>query len=840
MRPEIRDLIASVARPYRYAGGEVGARAKGWDDADVRFCLVFPDAYEIGMSHLGVCILYHLLNSEEGVLADRCFSPWPDMEEGLRGRGIGLFSLESQRTLREFDVVGVSLAYELTYTNALAALELGGVPLRSSDRGDGDPVVVAGGPCAFNPMPVAPFFDAIVIGDGERAAVEIARAVRELRAERSKVKGSIQDRAGLLEALSAIRGVYVPAIHDADGARPPGMARVEDLDAIPFPARQVVAHAATQERAAVEAARGCTRGCRFCQAGYTYRPQRQRSGAAAASIACEAIEAGGKEEFSFLSLSIGDWPPLEGALEAVQRDCALSVDATLPSLRVESLTPRVVASMGSARAGSFTLAPEAATERMRRFVNKGNTDDDLYSSVEKVFAGGFSAVKLYFMIGLPGETEAEIEGIERVARRCLAIGRKHHRRPTVTVSTSTFVPKAHTPLQWEGQISIEETERIQRRLKRTLRGPGLEYRWHSARMSFLEGVFSRGGGELADAIEIAMKKGARFDGWDERLDIALWMDAFAEAGIDPNRYLEARPDDCVFPWEGLGAGPSRDFLERERRRAAALFATEDCAGGACSACGICDPKRGLVNRITPVTRDSLLVTGGQSQISGPELPVTSHRSPVTVFRYRIRFSKIGRAAFLGHLEALDALRRGFRASRLPLTYSQGFHPRARIAAGPAVPVGVESLVEFADVELAVERDAVEIVKSMKGRLPEGMAVLDAVRIDGSHPSIEESTHRTMYEAATSSLPVGWEAALGLFASDKPLPFSRVRKEISLAVDLREYVDELAVSESGVLRLTLNSRRPALKVSEVLQGVFGIPEDQARRLEVRKVSVDWKQ
>ena len=815
MRPEIREILASVAKPFRYLGGEVGSKARPWDEAGVRVCLAFPEVYEIGMSHLGLSILYDILNKTDGVLAERAFAPWSDMESELRSRGVDLFSLESQRPLRDFDVVGISLAYELTYTNTLGVLSLSGIPLRARDRGEGDPIVIAGGPCAFNPEPVADFFDAIVIGDGEQATVDLVERVRSGRRDG-------RSRSEIVKSLAEIDGVYVPSL---ESGRRVGMARVIDMDGAPFPTNPICAYQATQERAAIEVARGCSRGCRFCQAGYAYRPVRQRSGKVAAGLAASAIESTGREDFSFLSLSISDWPPLEGALASVHDACgAMEVNASLPSLRAEALSDGMMRELGRARSGSFTLAPEAATERMRRAINKGNTDADLYGSVERVFAGGWQQVKLYFMLGLPGETDEEVEGIVRMANRCLDIGRKYHRRPNVTVSTSTFVPKPHTPFQWDEQISVEKTLELQRHMKRRLRRPGLYYRWHKAEMSFLEGVLARGGRELADVIERAFENGARFDGWDERFDMSIWEEAFSEAGLDPKDYMNARDVAESMPWDHLGAGPSREFLIRERERAASLVATPDCTEGECSNCGICDFKE-LKNRVARDTEHTRDTTSNESRVPGPGC------------RYRLQFSKTGRAAFLGQVETLDALRRALRAAGLPLAYSEGYHPRAKVSAGPALPMGVESLVEYIDVELTEGMDGID--ERVNPYLPDGLEVLGTERIEGPTPSIEDGIGLVAYEVSAEDSKINASEAIGRFKGAENLNFTRVRREKRAEVDLKDYVAELAERGRGVLGITVFNRRPALKVSEIIGALFEITEQEARKLRVRKVSVEWK-
>ncbi|MFH1653057.1 MAG: TIGR03960 family B12-binding radical SAM protein [Pseudomonadota bacterium] len=572
---KLNRILPKVSKPYRYIGGEVGERKKNWDDSKVKFCLIYPDIYELGTSHLGLSILYNIVNDEDWMLAERAFVPGLDMASHLKEEGIPLFSLESQKPLRDFDVIGITLPYELTFTNILTILDLAHIPRRSIQRGDSDPVVIGGGSSVFNPEPVADFFDAIVIGDGEDVVLKIGEVVRNNKGKRDAI----------LSGLSDITGVYVPNHFSKKQIK---RAHIENLDNAKYPLSPIVPYRSTHERAIVEVARGCKRGCRFCQAGFIYRPWRERSSKDAVRLAIAQLENSGCDVLSFLSLSLSDWGGLSAALQAVDaRQSELPFNISMPSLRVEALNDEILKRLGKDRSSSFTLAPEAASELLRRMMNKGNNDEELLASVKKIFELGWHHIKLYFMLGLPGETDEEIFAISALAKRCLSIGREYIRHPNITVSTSTFVHKSHTPFQWAPQISIDETRRKQAILKRDLRGPGLKYKWHNPEMSLLEGIFSRGGRELSKLIERACDLGCRFDAWDEHFRFDLWRQAFEEMKIDVDDYLKECDKDFKFPWDHIFVDLKKEYLWSEWERAKESKLTPMCEIGRCKKCGIC-------------------------------------------------------------------------------------------------------------------------------------------------------------------------------------------------------------------------------------------------------------
>jgi radical SAM family uncharacterized protein len=575
------DILLSVEKPSRYTGGEINAVKKNRQDCRLSVALAFPDTYEVGMSHLGLQILYTVLNGHDHIIAERCYAPWPDMEQQMRRYGLALKSLESQTPLHHFDIVGFSLQYELSYTNVLNMLELGGIPLRAQDRRDDHPLVIAGGPCAFHPAPMARFIDVFVIGEAEEVVMEIALAVMDDRRNG-------RSRRQILQRLSALGGVYCPSCH-THGERIKKRL-ITDINAWNHPIRPVVPVMQTiHNRATLEIARGCSRGCRFCQAGMVWRPVRERNQEVIEHMAEELLCSTGHDELSLLSLSTGDYSCIEPLLaRLMERYHGRRVALALPSLRTETLTRPLMEEIKRVRKTSFTLAPEAGTQRLRDAINKGNKEQDLLATAAHVFAAGWKSLKLYFMLGLPGETDEDINGIAEMAHR---VSREAKGRAHVTVSLSTFVPKPHTPFQWARQIGIAETRQKQDYLRRRLGGRNLNVKWHDAHMSLLEGIISRGDESTGILIERAFAAGCRFDGWSDRLRFDLWQQAMNDLAIQPDAQLCERRREESFPWERIDCGLSREFLFREWQKASHGDLTPDCRLHACHRCGVCDHEK---------------------------------------------------------------------------------------------------------------------------------------------------------------------------------------------------------------------------------------------------------
>ncbi len=610
---------------------------------------------------------------------------------GCEGRP--LTSLESGTPLAQFDLLGVSLQYELGYTNFLNMLELGGVPLLAAERGPGDPVVVAGGPTCFNPEPVAPFLDAVVLGDGEEVVLELAAVVAAWKQSRGS-------RRELWQALEELDGVYVPALFEMEfdergqlreinsrGRRAVIHKRVlDDLNRIAVSPRALVPYCQiVHDRLNIEIARGCTRGCRYCQAGMIYRPVRERHAADLLDWTETALAATGYEELSLLTLSAGDYASLTWLITSLMdRLEGKQVAVSLPSLRADTLTPEILAQLKRVRRTGVTLAPEAGTDRLRRVINKNLPEEVILASARQAFAAGWNLLKLYFMLGLPTETPADREAIPPLARQILQTS---SRRAQLHVSLGSFIPKSHTPFQWERQAGLEECRGFLHGVKDGLRHRQIQAKWNSAAQTWLEGVFSRGDRRLAQVLLAAHRLGSRLDAWSEHLRLETWRQAFQETGVDPDFYLRERDPDEVLPWDHLDSGVSRAFLLAERDRAFQGLETPDCRRDGCQDCGVCDHDRiDLRLDRPPAVR--------------PAPAVGAAAAPPQPVRYRLTYARLEQARWLGHLELVGAFYRSLRRSGLPLVFSEGFHPLPRVSFHGALPVGLESLAETLDVELA--------------------------------------------------------------------------------------------------------------------------------------------
>jgi len=700
-------------------------------------------------------------------------------------------------------------------------LDLAGIPLRAENRGEDDPLIIAGGPCAANPEPWAPFFDALFIGEAEGAVVEIAETLR-----RAKQDGASRDER--LARLGDIDGVYLPSARTPryDGDRlagfdlAPGQPErvrrrvVADLNEAPVLKQPILPNARLiHDRLTVEVMRGCTRGCRFCQAGYFYRPVREREGEKVAEMITDGLAATGHDELSLLSLSTGDWTPVGDFLPAVMHDLAQrNVALSLPSLRVESLTEKMVEAISRVRRTGFTIAPEAATERLRRVINKPIGDDEVLKTVNTVFSAGWELVKLYFMIGLPTETGEDAAAIAEVVKRVFRAGRMHTKRARVNATISVFVPKPHTPFERMGMISLDEAhERLAHFPQKLFRG-NLAFKRHDPEAALLEAAIARGDRRTADAIEAAYRDGARFDGWSEFFSLDRWQQAFTEAGLDLAACAtRSFADDEALPWEGVDIGVSRQFLLAERDRALSGDLTLDCRDGDCHACG--------VKRLGATTRLA------QTFVPSPPSPSAPSTGQV---RMRVRYAKRGPARWLGHLELSSIFARAVRRADLPVVYSGGFHPQPRIAFGPPLAVGLAGEEEYAEMILGRLVKPEEIVERLATGLPEGVDVASAEVVQRDDPSLFDMITGWRFEVDTALLPpkVDVADAAEKFMALATAPVEVRKKGKMKIVDARRLVENAGV-EGGRLLLDVhhNPQEGGLRPVVLIATVLGLAIEQ---------------
>jgi radical SAM family uncharacterized protein/radical SAM-linked protein len=832
----LEDILPLVERPSRYLGGEINQIKKDPDKVKLRFVLAFPDLYEIGTSHFGMQILYHILNAQPDIAAERVFAPAVDMAARMRSAQLPLFALESRQPIDRFDIIGFSLLYELNYTNILTMLDLAGIPFYAAQRDNSHPMIIAGGPCTSNPEPIADFFDAIVVGDGEAVILQLAQTWIHWQ------KDTQPDREDLLNRWSQIEGVYIPAFfkpqYDDCGfqtlvPRYPEYTRVTrtivaDLDQVPFPEKPIVPYGKpVHDRLRLEVARGCTRGCRFCQAGMIYRPVRERTPESLLALCDQSVGSTGYEDISLLSLSTGDYGCIVPLMERLMmRFAAQNVALSLPSLRAGTLTPELMKLIKTVRKTGFTIAPEAGSQRLRDVINKNISETEIIDTIKDAFDLGWQVVKLYFMIGLPTETAADLKALVDLVSALRKIKSPQTRRGQINISVATFIPKPHTPFQWASQLSLRESEDRIQQLHNQLKLSGVKFKWQNPKVSRLEGVWARGDRKLSRLLVAAYDKGCKFDGWSDWFHYDLWETALAQEGIDPDFYTRRARDVCEpLPWDHIDTQVTKTFLADEWENAHSGTYTADCRIDDCNQCGVCD-----FEQIEPRTHPDFA-----------DNAITVHRSDVeepTVYKkLRVVYAKQGPAKFFGHLELVNIFLRALKRAGIAVKFSEGFHPKPKVSFEDPLPVGIESRNERFIVIVPDSVQPPAVVEGLNAHLPEGL-VIRQCQI-ASQKTQTTRPKRIRYRVAFKA-DLFDKAKLMAFNRRANAPVTLTNRKGKLKkIDLKDIVEGCELMNTRQLMLTLKSEAgKTIRPFDVLRHIFDLSDEQIKQAIITKLGEAW--
>ncbi|QTA78137.1 Radical SAM domain-containing protein, DUF2344 [Desulfonema limicola] len=838
MNTKIQDILPLIEMPSRYLGTEINSVRKDHDKILLRFALAFPDLYEIGTSHFGIQILYHILNTHCNIAAERVYAPAADMEEQLRLSGIPISSLESGTSLKNFDIIGFSLLYELNYTNILTILDLAGIPFYASQRDESFPFIIAGGPCTCNPEPVADFFDAVVVGDGEKVIMEMAEAWMEWKKEH---KGN---KEILLKKWAGIEGVYIPCFFkpefDESGIQTlvpyfPEYTKITrtiipDLNLSPFPDSPVIPFGRPiHDRLRIELARGCTRGCRFCQAGMIYRPVRERSQENLVKLVESAIKSTGYEDISLLSLSTGDYSCIASIMKQLIDRCIKdNIAISLPSLRAGTLTPELMELIKKIRKTGFTIAPEAASQRLRNVINKNIVEQDIIDTVQDAFKAGWQVIKLYFMIGLPTETHEDIQSIVELVKNLKKI-KPFKGKAQINVSAGTFIPKPHTPFQWLPQISLEQSKEKIYWLKNELNIPGVKFKWQNPEVSLLEGIWSRGNRKLSNLLVSAYKKGCRFDGWSDQFRYDLWQETFEQAQIDiKSCILKPLDMEKPLPWDHIDMGLTKKFLKNEWEKAVQEKITQDCRNKDCNNCGVCD-----FDTIKPmICKEAFKENCSENNKPAPETKTPKNDNFITI---EVLYSKQGPAKYFGHLEMVSIFFRAIRRAGIALKYSQGFHPMPRISFNDPLSIGIESLNE--SFYMAVPDDLNIKIKNIKDQinkqLPKGLAIhkCQLAPPKSARHKFESNTYQITIKSGIFD-----EKALHGFEQSQECFLTKTNKKGQIKkINIKETILKLELLSSQQVEIIINNAPgKRIKPVEALKTIFNLSDQIIKQASIIKL------